>query len=371
MNILINASNLKVGGGLQVADSLIKELYKFPQHNFIVVLPTALLYLQESISDVQNIVFRHYDMRASLWNILSGRNTVLDALVKENRVEAVLSVFGPTIWTPEVRHLCGFAIPHLCIPESPFLTQMKIMQRLAKINLRKFLINKNSDVYYTESRYISERLKKLFPKKWVFTVTNTYNQVFDNPDNWDRTVTLPGFSGVTLLTIAACYPHKNYSIIPKVTDYLMAHHPGFQFRFVVTITKEDMPEVGDMALSHVVFLGKVNIRQCPHLYEQSDFMFLPTLLECFSANYAEAMKMEVPILTSDLGFASYLCGDAAEYFNPTDAASIGECIFNLSNNKKRQADMIDSGKEMLRQFDNAESRAQKLMEIIESGDCKL
>ena len=44
-------------------------------------------------------------------------------------------------------------------------------------------------------------------------------------------------------------------------------------------------------------VGGVDIRECPSLYEQCDFMFLPTLLECFSASYAEAMKMRRPILT--------------------------------------------------------------------------
>ena len=53
----------------------------------------------------------------------------------------------------------------------------------------------------------------------------------------------------------------------------------------------------------IEYLGKININQCPHLYVQSDAVFLPTLLECFSASYAEAMLMKKPIITSDLGFA--------------------------------------------------------------------
>lgn len=40
LNVLINASNLKKGGGLQVADSICKSLKQFPQHIFIVVLST-------------------------------------------------------------------------------------------------------------------------------------------------------------------------------------------------------------------------------------------------------------------------------------------------------------------------------------------
>lgn len=42
MNILINASNACVGGGVQVADSICRELYKFPTHQFTVVLSDYL-----------------------------------------------------------------------------------------------------------------------------------------------------------------------------------------------------------------------------------------------------------------------------------------------------------------------------------------
>jgi len=42
MNFLINASNLKAGGGLQVADSICEELYKFTLHRFVCVLSSAL-----------------------------------------------------------------------------------------------------------------------------------------------------------------------------------------------------------------------------------------------------------------------------------------------------------------------------------------
>ena len=42
MHILINASNLKAGGALQVADSLCGLLGEFPEHEFVVVLSRAL-----------------------------------------------------------------------------------------------------------------------------------------------------------------------------------------------------------------------------------------------------------------------------------------------------------------------------------------
>ena len=63
----------------------------------------------------------------------------------------------------------------------------------------------------------------------------------------------------------------------------------------------------------------MDITECPSLYEQADVMFQPTLLECFSATYPEAMKMQRPIVTTDIEFAHGLCGPAAHYYSPLSA----------------------------------------------------
>ena len=63
MNIIINASDLKAGGGLQVADSICCELDKYPQHHFVVVLSTYLQKTAERIADYENVetIFYNYN----------------------------------------------------------------------------------------------------------------------------------------------------------------------------------------------------------------------------------------------------------------------------------------------------------------------
>ena len=74
-------------------------------------------------------------------------------------------------------------------------------------------------------------------------------------------------------------------------------------------------------------------RIAPMCTAQSDAMLLPTMLECFSASYPEAMVMKKPVLTSDLSFARSICGNAAIYFNPFDPADIADKIIGLVNDK--------------------------------------
>lgn len=369
MRILINASNLKIGGGVQVADSVIRELYKYEQHTFIVVYSSALTSMAED-NVASNLELIHYDMPSSITGMFYGKNHFLDDLVEKKKIDAVLTIFGPSRWIPKVRHISGFAISHLLIPESPYWqleeTKHNLKQKVKMYFLRRQFA-KDSNEYFTENTFISDRLLQLYPKKKVYTISNTYNQVFDEQERWKDTVHLNQDNVFKLLTIASYYPHKNLNIIPAIIDILQENHPSFHFQFVVSVDEKlfwSQNRHTKKRASVIKFLGKVPIEQCPMLYKQTDAMFLPTLLECFSASYAEAMKMERPILTSDLGFARSICEKAAVYFNPIDANDIAEKIYQLASNKEMQDDLVTKGKERLQTFDCAEKRVQKLMAIL-------
>ena len=77
--------------------------------------------------------------------------------------------------------------------------------------------------------------------------------------------------------------------------------------------------------------------------------------------------MRKPLLTSDLPFAKGLCGDAAEYFSPTDAKDIAEKIYSLYNSPKRQQELIEKGEKQLLNYDNTPQRLRKLIKIMEEN----
>lgn len=111
--------------------------------------------------------------------------------------------------------------------------------------------------------------------------------------------------------------------------------------------------------------GPIPINECPSLYDECDFMFLPTLLECFSASYAEAMVMKKPILTSDLSFARTVCHDAAIYFNPMDPDEIADRIVSLADNPEKQRNIIREGERIALTFNTPYERADKFLKICQ------
>lgn len=368
MNILINCSNLVAGGGIQVAHSFINMLRNNANELYIVM--SKPLAEQIDINGFPSTVhFYNYTIKPTVYKAFTGNDVFLDKICKINSIDAVFTVFGPSYWKPKITHLVGFAKPKYIYKESPYIVGLKLNSKFRlwikeRIDLYNF--HHYSDALVTESWDVSERLGKLIRGKKVHTVTNSYNQVFDNPDEWDTSIKIPAFNGITLLTISSYYYHKNFEIIPKIIASLKAKYPSFSFRFALTIESKWIPNLTKDIADHIVFLGRVNVLQCPFLYQQSLIMFHPSFLECFSAAYPEAMKMEVPILASDLSFARGICGDAAYYFDPTSAVEAGEAIYKLSNDSELRQSLITAGRERLKAFDTAESRAEKYLHILES-----
>ena len=366
MNFLINCSNLKVGGGIQVAQSVLEEIKRYTEHHFIAVVSEYINI--SAISFGNNTELFVHNIKHNFRTVALCRDNYLDNLVKEKKVDAVITLFGPSLWRPKVPHLCGFARAQLLL-NNPLSN---------KITLKKWLLykvwewgfKKSGDTFYTENGYISEMLPRLLGNVKVYTVTNYYNQIFDQPEKWKRSVHIDDDINetnkvmVTMLTVSSNASHKNLCIMVPVAKYLEQKYPDFQFRFVLTC--EDSPfELPENMFKHFVFIGKVDVSECPNLYEQADIMFMPTLMECFTATYPEAMRMKVPIVTTDLEFARGLCGEAACYYSAIDPVAAAEAIHKVATDKKYARQLIENGQKQLLKYDNYEQRTKKLIDILE------
>lgn len=366
MKILINASNRMSGGAVAVTDSICSYLNKFQQHNFVVVLSPYCEHIGPKMEDYPNVKVVYYYCKLSLFLFLFHRDKFLDHLVEREHIDAVLTVWEP-YWDARCPHLAGFAQPDIIYTKSPYFSIIPIRQKISnriKNVMKLWCIKKSTKHIYTENPEVSEQLQRLMPDAKVYTVTSYYHQIYDSPNKW-RQLPLPEFHGTTLLTIAAPYPHKNLPITVEVTRILKSKYPDFNFRFVLTLKPEELKGYDDSLKDNFVFIGRVKIEECPSLYVQSDIMWMPTLLECFSGTYAEAMRMKKPIITTDMGFARGTCGEAAKYYSPLSAAEAADVIYNLANNHDLYNSMIDKGTEQLKTFNNSEERASLLIKHLE------
>ena len=164
ITFLINASNLKSGGGLQDTDSIGGQLEKFPQHRFIVVLSKFLETTSERIKDYDNVDVFYYDIPTNIMTVVFGHDQFLDRIVKEKDVQAMLMVLDPSRWELKVPHLSDFALPQLVILESSYLGRMGKAEHVKWLfwcMIRKWSLKRRVNAFWTENPFISDKLEAL------------------------------------------------------------------------------------------------------------------------------------------------------------------------------------------------------------------
>ena len=212
---------------------------------------------------------------------------------------------------------------------------------------------------------MNERFRKYIGRDNVYTVPNTFSVSYRNIEQFPPKLPARKEGVTRCLTISAYYPHKNLSIIKKVVDCLDAKGRK-DIEFVVTLPQNYYDQLFPASYKdRIVNVGFVPSKEGPSLYKECDIMFLPTLLECFSASYAEAMIMRKPIITSDMGFARCVCKDAAIYFNPADVVDITEKLIKIVDDKDLQSRLVEKGEEQLKQFGTSTDRVREIIKLCE------
>lgn len=361
--LLINASNLYVGGGLQAGISVIEEFSALNVTFVAAVSPAVWQQLSVHPRQFCTVIKK---TPSGLLNFSSRRQ--LDNMVLSHHITEVFTIFGPSYWNPKVaEHLTGFALPWLIynipIPLKGLSIKERIKKKLLK-NIQPVFYKKNTSKIVAETEDVRLRIieKLHFPATSVFTVSNTLASVFKTPDNyhWDILTMLPVKNDdIWLLTISHDYPHKNLIIIADLLDLLPEH-----YKFLLTLDESFKNKIAARHHHRLILTGKVTSAQCPPLYEVSDALFLPTLLECFSASYVEAMFMGKPIFTSARRFSATICKEAAFYFDPLNAVSIAETIEQAFLHPAVIQEKCRAGKKVVATIPTAKERAEQYLSIL-------
>lgn len=363
MNLIINASLGYSGGGLQVALSFIHECASIEGHIYHVFMCSSVSKQVDKASFPAN--FHFYDIPSLKFYQFQN---CLTRLAERIEADAVFSIFGPVYWKPKVPHAIGYAIPHYIYYDSPYWNIVSLKEKLInrlKRSIHFWYLKRDATALVCETEDVRQRVASLFPDKKTYTVSNTCASVFrEKHQIGEGNCRLKHSDRFRLLTVTRYYPHKNLNIIKSVIAELKKRGKAEGVQFVLTIDKDAYQRVfGNGYEDTVVTVGAVPLNEVPALYRACNAAFLPTLLECYSANYPEAMSTGLPILTSDLGFARTVCHEAALYFNPLDAEDIATKIINVVEDETVRKQLKEAGAKRLQEFPNAHERALKYLEI--------
>jgi len=366
MRLMINTAFQRFGGAVQGALSLLREFRAIADHQYHVVLGPGVGKHLDRNEFPKNFYFYEESFGVMGVRKLLAASRTMIRLEKKIQPDCVLTTTGPAYWRSRAPHLVGFTLPLYIYPESPYLRNLGLRQRLkveARKQVHKALYRRQADALIVQTDDVNQRVRNWLRTTEVFTVTNTHSSFYLDPPTTRRRLPDRRLGVFRLLTVTSYYPHKNLEIIPQIIPFLR-DQVSPPIEFVLTLTPEEYrAKISPSIPPEVILVGAVPPAECPALYAECDAMFLPTLAECFSASYAEAMVMEKPIVTTDLGFARGICGPAAVYYSPADPQAAAEAITNLATCEASQRQLREAGKLRLQSFDTAVSKANKILSL--------
>ncbi|MDP6694783.1 MAG: glycosyltransferase, partial [Gammaproteobacteria bacterium] len=289
--------------------------------------------------------------------------------------DVVYTVFGPTYVRFSAPHLCGVAVGW--VTHSTRLAYSTLPGGLSR--LRTFLkcIYKGfwlrfADRWVVEAdtaRQGMHRRLRIPPAK-VSIIPNSCAAVF-NSAQLDPVSRPRSTDTLRLLYVSAYYPHKHIEFIPEVAAALTDIAPGRDFEFILTLPEDDeetvriLQKAADLGVrQRLKNAGRVSLNGVIELYRDVHICFMPSLLETFSATYPEAMAMGRPIVTTDLGFARAVCGDAAEYYSPLDAEDAARAILRLTDSAEVWDARQQAGARVLADLPTARQKYELYVDAI-------
>jgi glycosyltransferase involved in cell wall biosynthesis len=367
-SVLIDVSNLEVGGGVQVGASFLDELGRLHQD------PEARRrwpWLTNVVIEASEAVLANLTgppLRLAV-SVVDGRPAArLRQLSRHSDFDVSFMVFGPDYGPRRARcRIVGFADVTSLFPEFAGIRGRRARLRhavRARVSRRRF---RGADMVVGESFFVTTALAD----RWEIhgqrmrVVPNVLNQVFNDvtrqvpvhvelPD-------LPVFAFPTRL-----YPHKNLEVLGAAERVLREEH-GRSVRFALTLTDDEWHRLDSDTRAVSVNVGALVVAQVPAFYAACDGVVFPSLNECFSVTPLEAMRAARPLVASDRAFVREIAGEAAWYFEPTDPASLARALADVLADGDRRARRVAIGKEIADGWPTASDRATAYLGIIEGA----
>jgi glycosyltransferase involved in cell wall biosynthesis len=224
---------------------------------------------------------------------------------------------------------------------------------------------KRADALVVELEHVKEGLIRELgiPAERIYVIHNCLSSIYYDEAQWQDVILPYSACDLRLGFVGHNYPHKNTAIFPVIAAVLR-HRYNINVKFYVTFTADDWLTCTQEFRDACVNVGPLMVAQCPLFYKALDAVVFPSLLECFSITPLEAMAMEKPLFVSDRPFNRDICGEHANYFDPTSPESAAKAIADIFLNGKLDEFALRVARNHAINFSNAKDRTEKYLELI-------
>lgn len=215
----------------------------------------------------------------------------------------------------------------------------------------------------TVSRFAQKTIERfdIKPADKIEVIHDGYEHVLGwNPDR--SRLTRANLPNPFVLLVGSKAPHKNVAIIYSIAAELAARDI-----YVVVAGGEDASVYARQNSGplprNVKHLGRVNDDDLAYLYRRALCLVFPSRTEGFGLPVLEAMALGCPVISSDAASLPEVCGEAALYASPDDAAGWLAAIGRMASDPLLRERLAAAGPQRAKTFSWREG-AKKYLELM-------
>jgi len=368
MNILINFSTLKSGGGQNIAMNFLYAYNNLTFTNinifyFVAKNSEPHKFLQKIDANNYYVLPKNPIKRIFFEKFLSYK------ILNKLKIDIIYTYFGYGFFPKRYLQVSGVAVSNIFFPEIDFWAEYNKVNKIKKYLIDQYRIYgiKNAHALVFENESMLQRAKKLYNLNRVVFIKQSVNFNFQT-DKLNFRLKKSIYKG---LFLCGWQYNKNILIIPELAYLLKTKN--INFVFVITASADNNNEiykkfkflvnkynVEDM----IDLIGTVKKSELADLYNKIDYVFLLSRLESFSNNIIEAWYFEKPLIVSNLEWARSICKESALYVERDDARNIVSGIEKLINNKSLVKKLISNGSLELKYYPSIEEKITQEISYI-------
>lgn len=243
-----------------------------------------------------------------------------------------------------------------------------VKQRALRWTLRTAVTR--ADALITPTAHVRDAVLRRYPHVDPTRVTVTMEAVPPPPSTAARPV--PDVGGPYLLHVGTFYPYKNLGLVVDALAALAASDVSLRLVLVGALdgfaervrARAAAAGVGD----RVLFTGFVDDDELAALYRGAAAFVLPSLSEGFGLPGLEAMTHGVPVAAARASCLPEVYGDAAAWFDPTDARDLAGTVRRLLTDAALRARLVDAGRRRVAALSWDRTASETLAVYRRAGD---
>ncbi|HCH88395.1 MAG TPA: hypothetical protein DFK15_03775 [Butyricimonas sp.] len=370
MNVLINFSTLKCGGGQNVALNFLSVFQHIIENGnkhcfFLVAKDSSIHRWFKKNGNYKYFVCPRNPIQRLLFEVCVTRS-----IIKKYQIDIIYSYFGYGLFPRKIPQISGAADSNLLYPEIDFWKDYKGVRRWWHLLVDQYRVYglKHARGIIFENECLEKRFRELY-KLNTFTITikpsisNIYNQKsFSLPSN-----IIDLKKG---LFLCGWHLNKNVLLIPEIAyNFKLMNYP---FHLLLTAPLDNSKICRDFiklvelynVREYISIIGSVKKEELASLYQQVDVVYLLSKLESFSNNIIEAWTYGKPLIVSDEEWAHSICREGAMYVDRNSAKAIADATFELCEDEKSMEKTVSEGLIQLQTYPSIQDKTRQEWDFI-------